>query len=434
MAHATQPLEQFIAGAKSRNFDAREQAVTKEQSDWDKAAALGRLLPSFTARGTYTRNQYEIKVALPGSTQEIVISPYNQLDAQLQIDVPIIDVANYYRYKQAKNVAEAQTIQARATGNEVDKAVSRAYFSFLGASALLESAQRTLKIADENAVFVSTRREAGVATDLDLERAKANVEQSKQNIADAELSRSLAARQLETLSGITPTLASEFPEDDLGDEGDLNRWVESQDNPSDKVQAKLQEAAVSGKRAAAYSLLPTLTANAQERLTNATAFTGRWNVYALQAVLSWRLDYSTYASAQSQSAAGQLAKVRAEKNRRAIEDSVFDAFKRVEAGIVKSRSARAQAVAARKAADLASERYQAGASTQLDVTQAQRDYFMAEANRIQADADLAYSRIALRVAAGQQAKLAHQRPSTLPQDEPITPPAAATAPSADPNP
>jgi outer membrane protein TolC len=59
-----------------------------------------------------------------------------------------------------------------------------------------------------------------------------------------------------------------------------------------------------------------------------------------------------------------------------------------------------QQKAASRAADLAVERYGAGAATQLDVTTAQRDAFLADAARIQADAELAAARIVLRLAAG----------------------------------
>ncbi len=45
-------------------------------------------------------------------------------------------------------------------------------------------------------------------------------------------------------------------------------------------------------------------------------------------------------------------------------------------------------------------RYTAGVATQLEVTEAQRDAFLATASSIQADADLAFARAALRLAAG----------------------------------
>lgn len=425
-AHATQPLEEFLAAARTKNFDAREQMATKDQRDWEKDAALGRLLPSFTARGTYTRNQFEIGFQLPGTTNRILITPHNQLDALLQLDVPIVDLAGYYRYQQAKKFAETTGEQVKLTGMDVERDVSRAYYSFLGASALLNAAKRNLDIAEENARYVTNRREAGVAMDLDLERANANVEQAKQNVADSELARSLAGRSLETLSRLTPTDATEFPEDDLHSEADLESWLQTRDTPTDRVQQKLREAALAGKKAAAFSLVPTLSANAQERLTNATGFTGRYGVYALQAVLSWRLDYATYASAEAQTAANQIQVVRNERARRGLEDTIFEAYRRVEAGIAKSRSSRAQAAAASKAVELANERYRAGASTQLDVTQAQRDAFQADANRIQADADLAYARILLRVAAGQPASNARGGgASPPPAAQPTTPPPPA---------
>lgn len=429
VASATQPLETFIAGATggaAKNFDAREQGAVKTQRGWEQDAALGRLLPSFAARGVYTRNQFEVVIppgALGPGSPGAAIQKKDALTALLQLDVPIIDLANYHRYKQAKHLAEAQDAQLNLTNNDIARAVSKAYYNFLGSSALVESAGRTLKIANENFEFVNTRRGAGVATDLDLERARANVEQTKQNVADAELSRSLAARSLETLTGVTPEAATQFPQDDLRPEGDINGWLNSKDTPTDKLNAKVQEAAVSGRRAAAYSLLPTLSANAQENFTNQAGFVGRNAYYLLQGVLSWRLDYSVYATAQAQAAANNVQVIRNERSRRALEDTVFEAYRRVEAGIAKSKSARAQAAAAKKAADLAGERYQAGASTQLDVTQAQKESFQAEANRIQADADLAFSRISLRVAAGKPAKSGQSSTSALPAEtQPEAPP------------
>src|SRR5690606_22414485 len=96
-----------------------------------------------------------------------------------------------------------------------------------------------------------------------------------------------------------------------------------------------------------------------------------------------------------------LQQVRTAKTRRDMEDQIFTAHQQIQTGIAKSTAARAQAAATKKAADLALERYQAGAATQLDVTQAQRDAFAANVSQIQADADLAYARLLLRINAGQ---------------------------------
>src|SRR5258706_15805771 len=74
---ATQPLETFIERAKNQSFDARESDATRRQREAEADASLGALLPAFTARGVYSRNQYEAAAQLPGGPR-IVITPQNQ--------------------------------------------------------------------------------------------------------------------------------------------------------------------------------------------------------------------------------------------------------------------------------------------------------------------------------------------------------------------
>jgi len=400
-AGATQPLESFIDRAKTQSFDAREASATERQRDSEAGVALGRLTPAFSARGVYTRNQYEASAQLPGVPQKLVITPLNQLDAFLQLDVPIVDLASYHRYKAATALAESASETMGATTIDVSRSVARAYYQYLGADSLVQSARESIKAAEANLKNVDDRRSAGAATDLDHERAAAAVSRAEQDLADAELGLALAGRALETLSGLSPDAAAGFPEDDLHGEGTLDNWLSlSVATPSERAAQKLGEAAEQNRKAASRAFLPTLAGSAQERITNATGFTGRASSYTLQLVLSWRLDYGTIAGNDAQSAALDVQRVRVERTRRALEDAAFEAFRRVEAGVAKSRAARAQASAATRAATLSSDRYAAGVATQLDVTQAQRDAFLASAAKIQADADLAFARASLRLAAG----------------------------------
>jgi outer membrane protein TolC len=332
----------------------------------------------------------------------LVITPLNQLDAFLQLDVPIIDLANYHRYKASRALAESAAEQRGATNIDVSRSVAQAYYQFLGADALVASAHESIKAAEANLKNVVNRRAAGAATDLDHERALASVARAEQDLADAELSAALAGRSLETLSGLSPEPAGhKFPEDDLHDEGRLQSWLTlAGTTPNQRVADKLGEAAEQNRKAASRALLPTLTGTAQERLTNATGFSGRTSTYTLLLTLSWRLDYGTIAASDAQRAALEVQRVRVERTKRASEDAAFAACRRVEAGRAKSRSAKAQADAAARAAELSADRYSAGVATQLDVTQAQRDAFLASAAKIQADADLAFARASLRLATG----------------------------------
>jgi outer membrane protein TolC len=149
--------------------------------------------------------------------------------------------------------------------------------------------------------------------------------------------------------------------------------------------------------------LPSVSATAQERISNAASFAGQNANYTLSASVTWRFDFSLLSAITAQDAAVAAARAREEKTSRGAEDAVFDAWQRVHAGIAKSRAARAQAAAAAQAAKLAEDRYANGAATQLEVIEAQRDAFTAETMRVMADAGLGASRLLLRINAGRPA-------------------------------
>src|SRR4051812_40437303 len=97
-ARATQPLETFLEAARTTNYDVREQLAIVEQRDWEKESVFGRLLPAASARGVYTRNQYAAQIpAGAASPVPITITPQDQVDLFLQLDVPLVDLSNYQR-------------------------------------------------------------------------------------------------------------------------------------------------------------------------------------------------------------------------------------------------------------------------------------------------------------------------------------------------
>src|SRR5689334_5850100 len=149
-ARATQPLETFLAGAQTAGFDAREASATAQQRVAEADSAFSRLTPVFSARGVYTRNAAEVAVSARPGTAPIVITPLNQFDAFLQLDVPIIDLASYHRYRAASAHAESAEAQQGATTVNVSRGVARLYYTLHGAAALVHSATESLKAAEQN--------------------------------------------------------------------------------------------------------------------------------------------------------------------------------------------------------------------------------------------------------------------------------------------
>ncbi len=400
-ASALQPLGDFLTTARTQSLDNRAAVELATQRSAEVDQAWGRILPAFTARGAYTRNQYPVEINLgPGVTA--TITPANQLDATFTIDVPLVDVAAWKRIGAASALSDATDARVTATALEIERVVAARYYQVVAAESLVDAAGRTLKAAEESQRVVLLRREAGAATEIDLERAQAEIERARQALADAELLRAVSRQALGSLSGLAPSPGAQPLEVDLTDEAPLASWLGTDLGTLPSVRAAELEAKAQDRAAdaAKAALLPTIAATATERITNASGFSGNNASYTAGLVALWRLDYATISGVRAQNAAARGAVLREESAKTAARDRIHDAWQAVRAQIAKSRAARAQSKAATHAAALARDRYAQGAGTQLELIQAERDAFGAEVLRVQADADLALARGLLRLSAG----------------------------------
>jgi outer membrane protein TolC len=412
-AHALQPLTDFLAHAKSFNPDNRAARAVKEQREAEVSVANGNLEPNFQANGFYTRNQYEVSTtslfggaSLPpmyaGLIPNLVIQPQNQVDANLILTVPILNVGNWDRRSVAKTtLAGAQADQENAELT-VAKNVTRTYYLLTGYEAVLTSATHNLEVAQHNVKLARDKKESGTGSELDVQRALADTARTEQSVTAAQLNVVNTRRDLYTLTGINPQPASVFPEDDLHPEDPLDGWMSGEERlPSVRSAAATRVAAEQAYKAAKTGWLPTVSGIAEEKFTNATAFAGGHSAYYLfQLVANWKLDNTLIPQMHVHDALAAQARANEDKVRLAAADNVYRDWQQIGADIQASRSARVQVQATKLAASLAEDRYTSGVATQLDVLQARQDAFAADVARIQADADLAYARAALRIDAG----------------------------------
>ena len=409
-AFALQPLETFVQAARRQNPSNLEARALAERSDAEADTATSRLLPSAAANATYTRNQYEVKLALPdslgGGGQPLTIQPYNQLDANATLTVPLVDVAAWSRRSAARISATAAVSRQRATALDVEKRVVRAYVAVVGEVAVLRSVRENANLARQNASVVRSKKSNGTASELDLQRVEGDIARADGDVASADLALVTAVRNLATLSGVEPEMSGDSQSDqamhdDLHQEAALATWLAAAGQVPAVVAATREvQAAEASTRAARWARLPTLAASGQERFTNATSFAGHSSSYLLQATLSWRFDFGMRSTYRAQAATTVAADARAEAARRLAEDAIALSWQQVRTNIDKTRSAKAQVKATARAADLAAQRYEAGIATQVDVLQAQQAALIADVSRIQVEAELAYARVALRLEAG----------------------------------
>ncbi len=398
-----QGLGDFLAAAAQRNPDARLSARAAEKAKADAGKALGALLPSLTASGAYTYNEYPAVIAAsPLSSSDITILPRNQVTASLRAELPLLDAGRWLTAAAAATSSDAADARQAATADVVRRHVVATYFSVVGARAVTDSAQRSLGLAKAQLEQTRSRQAAGVANELELERAKAEVERNQQVVADALALDATTSRALRSLSGLEPGALSPLAEDDLHEEAAVEA-LEARAEGLPSVQAADADARAAGqaRTAATLALVPSVGAQFTQQLTNATGFQGTPHFFNAGLVLNWRLDVPLMQNLRAQSAAEASATLGAEKARTEARDLIFGDWQQVRAAITKVRSTKAQLTAARRAQALAHERYEAGVATQLDTIQADRDVFVAEVGEIQARGALAAARLALRLSSGE---------------------------------
>ncbi len=406
---ALQPVAEFLEHARTWNPQNRAAHATTGQRDAELRISTGNLLPNFSAAGTYTRNQYEVTTAALTGGQgtpgipNIVIQPQDQLDANAILNVPLINIANWDRKAAAESTLAGARADEANSELTVERSVLRDYYTLLGDEAVLLSATKNVEIAQHNVKLARDRKESGTGSELDVQRALADQAKAEQNVTASQLGVTNTRRDLYSLSGVVAESSSAIPEDDLHEEEPLAHWTGKTNSvPAVQSAAASRVTAEKGIRTVRDSLLPTLSATAEEKLTNATAFVGGHTaIYLLQVAATWRLDTTVVAQKQAQDAVVAAARANEEHAQQVAEDAVFRDWQQIRADIESARSSRAQVVAAKLAASLAQDRYESGVATQLDVLQARQDAFSADVARIQADADLAYARLALRLDAGQ---------------------------------
>lgn len=399
---SAQPIERFLERAP-RSLDVRESALAAQQRAEEQLQATGRLLPSLSARAGYTYNQYEVGLALPTGTSapptQITITPHHQVDLTVTVDVPLVDVAGWMRVDAARATREAADTRAQLTLEQAQRAIARSYCQWIGATALQRSAERALEVAQRSLDRVRARQQSGAAVELDVARAASELARAQQTLADATLSAQTAARALESLTGLAPSAAPPLPES-LVRESAIESWEASASGTASVRQATAEARAQRAQsRAAWWALSPTLNASASERVTNAAGF-GQPATFSAGVSLSWRLDATSVANARANHAASAIAEVRLERALQQSRDEIHTAWWQVDAGIARANAARSRLESARRGTLSARARLAQGAGDEHDVLLAERDEFDADIAVIQANADLAYARVALRIAAG----------------------------------
>lgn len=363
-------LQQAVARALSRNAN-----VLVSQTDVMRAEALVKeakstYYPTLSANGTLTRLDAD------RVSNGNVISAQNQISANLLLTVPIIAPRSWAQARRAEDNADLARSGSDEVRRQVAMSVGRAYLTVMTQRRIIEVNERARDTAKAHLEFAQARRAGGVGTQLDEIRAAQELATAETQVQAAHAGLARAREALGVLVG-DETAADAADDFDLGEVAAESGDVEDEIR-SHRADIKLLEARVRAAERAVkdnwtdYS--PTLTAVAQPFYQNPpTLMLPTWGWQA-QLVLSvplydggMRYGLADERKANVESARetlnGTLRQARADV--RATQETV----RRADLSLTAARDA---ARLASEALELASVAYRAGATTNIEVVDAER--------------------------------------------------------------
>ncbi len=324
-------------------------------------------LPTLTANGVYTRLDNDRVL------NDRVISAANQISANLQLNVPIIAPRGWAATARAR---EARDI-AKSSGTDVRRQAAlvagRAYLSVVAQHRVLETAARALDVARAHEEFAKSRLRGGVGNRLDAVRAtqerataQARLESQVTSLARAQEALGIAVGEDTPLDAQDVALAAPPAL------GDALREAGARSDVT--VQRERVETTRKAVRDDYVDYLPVLSAVGQPFYQDPPTLTQPRTGWQAQLVLSIPLfdGGNRYGLAHERDALHAQAKIRLDATLRQARADVRTAFEAMQHADAALAAAREAAQVAREALSLSELAYRAGATSNIELVDAQR--------------------------------------------------------------
>lgn len=375
---------------KSAMGDVRRSEALVEQ-------ARGAWLPVLNANATFTRldNDRELNGR--------VILSADQLNANLALGVPIIASRAWAAHARAKENVDVAKMSYEEARRQVVLATGRAFLTVVAQHRVLETALRARDVAKAHEEFARSRLSGGVGNRLDAvraaqERATSETRVRNQTIALVRAQEALGVMAAESgpidaqedasMATAPPTLATAL--------------AQAETRPDVLAQRDRVTTAHKAVRDSYTDYLPILSGNAQGFYQNPATFTVPQTGWQVQLLLTLPLFDGgvRYGVAHERESLESQAKARLEGTLRQARSEVrvaFEAMRNADEAMLQAKEA---AALAKEALELAQLAYRSGATSNIEVVDAERRAADAETEAAVAEDAARQARLDLVVAAG----------------------------------
>jgi outer membrane protein TolC len=393
-------LADALRRADARNLSLAAARVEIEKSQAQLHQAWASLLPVLGGQMVYTHNDHAdafnpvaslgsvldgLGIALP-NTPDLIIRRQEDLRGGLQASLPLISAQGWLGTSAARLGVDVAALTVANVREQLLFSVAQAYLAAVISRELVLIQEQQVRAARHHADVAEARQAAGDALRIDVVRAQTEVEQSKQDVLSAHLALDNARDALATLTASQelplPAPLPNLPSAPTYDDSNLADAVEHRPD----VQAARTAVAFHQRSltAAWMQFIPTLGVSGQYNylFTKAPDLgspdRSRWAALLTLSVPLY--NEFRYAELDSKRAGVKQTELRAVDLANNAELEIRKAQRDYLSALALLGTAERQASLAREAFALAEAAYANGASTSLDVTDAQRARRTAEIN------------------------------------------------------
>lgn len=299
----------------------------------------------------------------------------------------------------ARAALQSQTLAAEATADELRFAAAQLYAGLQTVEALEAAALRALEVANKRTADAEVRVEAGLATPIEVTRARTRAAEARSQLASILAQRKNLQADLQVVIGAeapVEVVSAPLP-------AQLGRAGEGAESRRDVAALKAAlRAADADESRTAWLWMPSLFFEAQGTATNVGGFAGN-NFFGTATLgLAFPLYDGGSRYAQRDIAQAKVEQTRAQLDATRIraESLITKAAARLEEARSRLELARAQLELADQAVAQVDQLRQSGLATSLDLDSADVQRFAADRQLAERDLDVALARLRLHHARG----------------------------------
>jgi len=406
-------LREAVARGLEYNLGTEGLTQAMRQARGQARVARSSLLPNLNG---YLREAVEtenlaalglrIHVPIPGFSFPTIVGPFNYYDLRATLTQTVADLTALNNYRSAQELVKANEAALRDARDLVVLAAGGAYLQVMAAEARVRSAQAQIDTAQ--ALFKQTqdRRAVGLNPQIDVNRSQVQLQTQQQRLMSLQNDVAKQKINLARLVGLPVNDGYEITDDipyspapDLTIEQALKQAYETR---ADLQSAEAQVRAAERTRSAArWEHLPSLALSADYGAigVNPGQSHGTFTVVGTLRIPIWQGGRTEGETQEADAALGQR-RAELEDVRGRIEADVRDAFLDLKTAANQLEVARNNQQVARETLTLTRQRFEAGITDAVEVTQAQESVVSADLDYITSVFAHNLSKVALARAIG----------------------------------